>query len=513
MKKIFLSIFFVGTLLASCDMNELPVGSLSDETAIESEKDAMKFRNGIYNEIRSLTAGGSIAYPDIQADQFVGTIVNGNRMGPINIGNINSGDKDLEGFWSGPYEAIASVNYFLPKLEALMAAPDLSEEQAFNLKRYRGESHWARAFYYYYLTERYCNSYTVIDPNTPDSGVPLVTEYAPSGEYSSYKGRATLAEVYDQIEKDLTQAYSDLEAYEKSGISGADANLAPNASYLSTYTVMALQARVALLKGDYATAIDKAEKVIAGPFELSGQDEYLNMWVTDSGSELIFVPYGDLDQNASVPATGSAWLSNNEGVYDYLPTSAVLDLYDEINDIRYYSFFDMGEIISDNNDVLSPIFVKYPGNSEFNTGSSNAFKNKPKPFRLSEMYLIIAEAGAMGSEQGKAMTALNTLRKARITGYTDQSLTGQQLINSVREERGKELIGEGFRISDLRRWNLGFTREVNYAAAEFADVPSILVPASVQNSYTAGDYRYVLPIPVGEIDSNPQIAGHQNPGY
>lgn len=512
MKKIFLSIFLTGVFLSSCSMNELPAGTLSDETAIESEKDAMKFRNGIYNDIRSLTAGNVITTPDIQADLFIGTVVNGNRMGIVSIGNLNSGDNDLTAFWADPYSCIAAVNYFLPKLEVLMAKPDYTAAQKLELQRYRGESHWARAFFYYSLTEKYCNSYTVIDPNTPASGVPVVTTYEPTGEYSTYKGRSTLAEVYALIEEDLNKAYSDLSAYENSELSGAKVNLAPNASYLSTYAVMALQARIALLKGDWATAIDKAEKVIAGPFTLSDPDEYLNMWVTDSGKELIFVPFGNLDQNASIPNTGNVWLSNSEGVYDYVPTSSVLSLYDELDDIRYISFFEPGELINEGNKVQVPTFVKFPGNPEFNTGSSNDFRNKPKPFRLSEMYLIIAEAGAMGTEAGKANTALGDLRKARIEGYTHQTLSGQALLNAVREERCKELIGEGFRISDLRRWKMGFQRTASYGA-EYQDVPSILVPASLQTTYTATDYRYLLPIPVEEMNTNPQLAGQQNPGY
>ncbi len=513
MKKIFFSIFLTASMLTSCDMNELPAGTLNDETAIQTEKDAMKFRNGLYNSIRSLTGGNSVSYPDIQADLFIGTVVNGNRIGPISAGNILSSDKELESFWASPYGAIADANYFLPQIEKVLATPGLSQADQISLKRYRGETYWARAFFYYYLTERYCNSYVVSDPTAANSGVPLVTEFAPTGDYSKYKGRASLAEVYAQIESDLAQAEKDLKEFEESGAADAKSNLAPNAAYLSTFTVYALEARIALLKGEYSKAIEKAEKVLAGPFELSDPDEYMNMWVTDSGSELIFVPYGDLNQNGAVPATGTAWLSNTPGTRDYVLSSSALALYDNF-DIRYIAFVEPGEINADEGTVYAPVFIKYPGNPVFNTGSSNAFRNKPKPFRLSEIYLIIAEAGSLGTdaEKTKANNALNTLRKARIEGYEDQTYMGPALVNEVRNERAKELIGEGFRISDLRRWGLGFTRNVNYMG-EFTDTPLILTLASAQTIYQPGDYRYVLPIPTNEMDTNPQLAGYQNPGY
>lgn len=510
MKKIFLSIFCAAVLLTSCDMNELPVGKLDDQTAILSAKDALKFRNGIYNNIRSITGGTPISYPDIQADQFIGTIVNGNRIGVISAGNFSSSDRELAVFWAAGYEDIAAVNYFLPKIEELLKG-DITEADAVQLKRYRGEAHWARAYYYYFLADKYANSYNVIDPTAENTGVPIVTKYHPTGDYSAYPGRSTLAKVFEQIEEDLAQAYTDLNEFENSNAEDAKDNLAPNACYLSTYTVMALQARIALLKGDYSTAIDKAEKVIAGPFELTSGEAYFDIWDIDEGSELIFVPYGDLTQSGAVPNTGSAWLTNSEGTYDYVPTSSVLDSYDP-NDIRYYAFFAPNLLKSDAGNVIVPAFMKFPGNPEFNTSSANAFRNKPKPFRLSEMYLIVAEAGAMGSGAGitKANSALNELRKARIEGYTDQSYTGSTLISEVRAERAKELIGEGFRISDLRRWGLGFTRTANYTG-EYADVPTILLQVSRQNSYAPGYFRYVLPVPNDEMDANPQIK--QAPGY
>lgn len=512
MKKYILSIFIGASLLTSCDMNELPIGQISDESAVESVKDATSYRNGIYNEIRGITAGAYASYPEIQADNFIGTLVNGNRIGVISVGNLNSSDKDLESFWADGYSCIASVNYFLPHLETLINKENISDEDKFTLMRFRGESHWARAYYYYFLADHYCNSYTIGNPDAENSGLPIVTDYLPTGDYTLYQGRSTLTEVFALIEKDLTQSFNDLDAYEKSGLEGATSNMAPNAPYLSTYAVMALQARVALLKGDYATAISKAESVIAGPFSLANTDNYFDIWDIDSSDELIFVPYGNNAQSGAVPSTGSAWLGNTSGVVDYVASSAALALYDEIDDIRYEAFFTPAAVSLNGNNYAVPSFIKFPGNPEFNTSSNNAFKNKPKPFRLSETYLILAEAAAMSNQPEKANSALNELRRNRIYEYQDQNYNGQTLINQIREERTKEFIGEGFRISDLRRWGIGFTRSYDYTGI-YEDVPETLTPASRDTEYVAGDYRYVYPIPTNEMETNPYLKGHQNPGY
>ena len=93
----------------------------------------------------------------------------------------------------------------------------------------------------------------------------------------------------------------------------------------------------------------------------------------------------------------------------------------------------------------------------------------------------------------------------------DRNYTDSQLRQQIRDERSKELIGEGFRMSDLRRWNLGFTRDGNYTYNP--DVKNIMVYAGLQVSYNPGDYRYVWPIPADEMEINPQLAGQQNPGY
>ncbi len=504
-------------LLSSCSMNEEPIGTLRDEDAIENVKDALAFRNGLYVSLRSISNGGYITGQDLQADNFVGMITNGNRGGfwSNKAGILSNDTQNLAGLWSGPYGALADCNYFLGKVEPMIADTEkYSEDDIIELKRFRGEAYFARAYYFWYLADRFCNSYNVVDPTAPNTGIPLVTKYAPTSEYSSYPGRSTLAETFTQIEKDLNNAYSDIDEYMNSG-NAKPSELQENAPYISTYAVMALQARIALLKGDWATAIDKAEKVIAGPFALCSQMEYFDMWTSDNGPELIFLPYANNAQRAAVASVGEAFNQKDGQTSDYIPTANALDLYgndinERYNDVRFECFFEERTLRVGGAGVTALVFVKYPGNPIFNSGSTNDLKNLGKPFRLAEMYLILAEAAANAGETAKANNALNDLREARLYEYTRTNYSGDELMNQIRLERNKELIGEGFRVSDLRRWKLGFSRSDNYGLG-YTAVPDALVPASIQVTYTANDTKYVLPIPSHEMETNPQIV--QNPGY
>lgn len=71
-----------------------------------------------------------------------------------------------------------------------------------------------------------------------------------------------MKETFDLINSDLSEAYTALKAYEATNNKDVAALLQPCAIYLSSYAVEALQARVALFTGDWATAKAKAEDVI-----------------------------------------------------------------------------------------------------------------------------------------------------------------------------------------------------------------------------------------------------------
>lgn len=511
MKKIIFALVLAGGLFSSCDMDKKPYGSLDDQTAIQTLNDCFRFRNGLYSSLRGMTAGSWINFPEIQMDIFQGLSDNGNQVGPFSIGNILSSDQDIEGFWGSVYGVINKANYIIEKMEVLKESDTFSDEDRIELNRYEGESRFVRAFCYFWLADHFCQSYTTTNAQTAAMGLPLVTKYYPTADRSMYPGRSTQDETYKLINDDLEVAYTALKAYEASSSKNAPA---PNAAYLSSYTVLALQARIALAKGENQLALSKAEEVISSNvYSLTGIDDYLALWNEDKGSEVLFRPFMTSTELGSSTG-GSYYLSATEESAWYIPTQSMLMLYDE-GDIRFDAFFKVYPNLKVSGEPYPAyVFNKFPGNESLKTGAQPNFMNMMKPFRLSEQYLIAAEAAANlgGSNASKANNYLNALRAKRIAGYENEEYSGNALINAVRTERLKELIGEGFRLSDLRRWGEGFVRDASYDQIN-PDVEDIFVVAGRDVTYQPDDYRYVWPIPASEIQANPQLDGQQNPGY
>lgn len=512
MKKIFLSLLMFGGLLTSCDMDLAPVGSINDGEAIESADDCFRYRNGIYNNMRALATGPYIYYTDLQMDQFLGCVQNGNRNGAISNGIILSGDSDIESIWGGCYGAIASCNFFIPRAEALLEHEDLTTEDRLAINRYLGEAYYGRATFYFYLLDHFCPVYKA-DTKDQKLGLCLVTKYAPTAEKTNYPDRSTLDETYKFIEADLAKAHELLKEFEENTEDEYEVSLmkAPNAPYISSYVPIALGARLALLKGDYATAKAKAEEVInAKVWSLQNRLQLSNMWQNDNSSELIFRPISS-NTELGISSTGIAYISTDQNYADYLPTSAVINELYPANDKRQEVYFSTRDLLVEGSMYSNvTVFNKYPGNPTLILSAPNLM-NMAKPFRLSEQYLIAAEAACELGQEADANSYLYDLRRNRITGVKNETFSGNELREQIRTERTRELIGEGFRMSDLRRWGLGFTRSGEYPTNP--SVNNIIVKAGTNVQYQPNDYRYVWPIPAAEIQVNPHLAGQQNPGY
>lgn len=510
MKKIYLSLMLVLGLgfLTSCEMDKKPFGSLDETTAIQNVNDLSRFRAGVYTSLRGMNAGGWITNQDIQMDQFHGLISNGNRVGTFSNGLITSSDGDIESMFASCYGSIAKANYLIDK-SAEMAASGLYEgTDLASINRFKAEGHFLRAFSYFFLADHFSQPYAEVDATQPGTGAMIVTKYNPSGDINSYPSRSSLADTYALIESDLQAAYAGLVEYEKVDAS----NVAPNAHYLSSYAVAAMQARVALVKGDYATAFAKAKSVIDSKvYTLATLENYADMWINDLNDEVIMLAF--MSKEEGLASTGGAYTaSTTETSADYIPTFATLANFPD-GDVRFDTYFKVWKLDIEGSIYGSYVFLKYPGNPALRTTEDNNYVNMPKVFRLSEMYLIAAEAGLYNSATlAEANAYFNHFCSQRIEGYMANNYSADQLLTAVMGERERELLGEGFRMSDLRRWNLGFQRYPNYDYVNPA-LNGVVVAAGREMTYANDDYRFTWPIPKTEMDSNPNLKGQQNAGY
>jgi hypothetical protein len=139
-------------------------------------------------------------------------------------------------------------------------------------------------------------------------------------------------------------------------------------------------------------------------------------------------------------------------------------------------------------------------------------------FRLSEFYLNYAEAQYYLGDEEQCRWALNQIRGRQDVDMPSipSTVTGQDLLNKVYQERRIELALEGHRYYDLRRWKLASTYEG-------VDAMGVTVVKTDNNNFTYDfnqtvlktDFKeqyYWLPIPRSEIvKSNDALV--QNPGY
>lgn len=526
MKKIFLfAALAVSALLSSCEMELEPEGAIKQEEAIVNPVNSRYYRNGLYLSFRGLCMGALNNYTEVQMDNFQALAPTyGNNLGNIFKGDFTSATSDFAGAFSIFYSQIADVNFYLPRLQKLIDSDEWSRQDHLKMVRYRGEAHFFRAYSYFQLVQFFCQDYSDANKNNPASGVPLVTEYNPTTDRSVYPGRSTLAESYKLILEDLDQAEADLTAAEASMNSRDDEYkelLHSGSPYVNTHVITAFRARIALAMGQKELAAQYAQEVIdCGLYELSSPEGYYRMWRVSPGSfsagsdtrnpEIIMMAMVTGTEAEAMGQTNSLYYAYNGSTAMYVPSNNVLSMFND-SDVRKQIYFRTEYIDLNGTFLPIQIFSKFIGLQAFYGSSASRGCQIAYPFRLAEMYLIVAECGGSNSVRNNALKAL---REAR--GFTSRNYPDDRLDAQVRLERNRELIGEGFRLNDLRRYGEGFTRDnsttvPNFPLDNFGTL--YFVQGASDLSYTPDDHRFVWPIPSEEIQVNPQIVGQQNPGY
>lgn len=496
MKKIRL--YILGVLMAcsiiSC-LDKYPENAILADKAITTIDEADQAVIGIYSSFLSgaLYSGYLTLLPDIQTDLVYAINGYSNTYGDIwRWNDILATNAQIEAVYASLYSVIGQCNFLIDNAEKIK--PTLSDDNdADRLEQYCGEAHFARALAYSELIKLYCKAYESDAEAQDELGVVLRTRY-----YSDEPvKRSSLYESYQQVLKDLDYAADALAL-------GDDYNPAIdgyiyNSTYFNEYTVYALRARVALYMKDYDAAIRYSSKVIDSDyFFLSSATQMYNssysyyqyMWTSDNSTEVIWkigftsTSYGG--------ALGQVFFNYDYSSLrpDYVPAQWVLNLYNQ-NDLRYNTFFQT-YATGHTHGLTWPLLAKYWGNEQLYSEAQLLHVCMPKVFRLSEQYLIRAEAYVQKGDYAKAGKDISSLREARYSSYGGgTSMNAENAMTIIEEERVKELYMEGFRLTDLKRWHKGFTRTPQEQSLDNGS--SLVVEKD--------DPLFVWPIPQHEIES------------
>lgn len=474
----------LAALSTSSCLDKIPADAIQEEEAMNTFDDAEQTLTGIYAAFKSIYNGNLVLAPDIQADLVYAVDGNTNTYGDFWQWKLRSTTPEIESVYASLYAVIGRCNFYLDRVEAVRATL-IDDTEITLLDGFTGEVHCARALAYSELVKCFCKAYEP-DTASQELGVVLRTTYF--GQEPAV--RASLEDTYAFILSDLEKAESFMDEDDD----------AYNNVYLSKAAAQALHARVALYMQDWDTAIEYSGKLIdrTDVFELadatanytSDMTYYDYLWNYDSSFEIIWkIGYTVTSYGA---ALGTVFLHfNTDYTYyypDFVPASNVLASYANA-DLRYDAFFANLQT-GYAHGLVWPLLVKYYGNGNFRTNLI-FHVNMPKVFRLSEQYLIRAEAYCRKGRYSAAASDITALRKARYSSGGAISLNADNWLSEISAERVRELFMEGFRLHDLKRWHMGFERTPQ--SNSLAEGSSLKVEAD--------DPMFVWPIPKHELEA------------
>lgn len=478
------AVIAVALSMTSC-LEKLPGGYILEEDAMQTLSDAEQTLTGIYTAYMSgaLYSGYLTLCPDIQADLVYAVQGNTNQYGTHWLWDIRSTNSEIESVYAALYRVIGRCNFYLDQVDKLRSSMTDDEDIKY-LDFYTGEVYCARALAYSELLKCYCKAY---DPATAENELGVVLADTYFGQKPAT--RASLKDSYDFVISDLKKAQELLDE-ENDGF---------DAPYFTKAAAHAIHARTALYMQDWDSAIEHSTVLIdSDAFALASARGYVSstqtyldyLWTNDSSYENIWrIGYTTTSYGG---AQGSVFLNFTTDFYyyypDYVPAQWVLDLYGA-GDARYNAYFANLQT-GYPHQLVWPLLVKYYGNEAL-MQNLIYHVNMPKPLRLAEQYLIRAEAYCQKGAFAQASADLSALRESRYTSGGTISVNAGNWLETISDERVRELYMEGFRLHDLKRWGKGFERTPQSQTQ--------LEGSSLK--IEAGNPLFVWPIPNHEIVS------------
>ena len=381
-----------------------------------------------------------------------------------------------------PYNVVLQTNYIINGIGGVR-----TENELFH-NRILGQALAARAIAHFDVLKAYSDN---LDRNSTGLGIPYKSDTR-----ITFPGRSPVKEVYDSIYSDLNRAIGLL------GSVDAAINTSIIRGFIDIWCARAALAKVALYAKDYPTAIQQSSLLIA-QFPLASRANFPGIWNDSRVDEVIWaIQNNSGDPGSPFPSADIMSFRFDRNTFGILP--AFIATYDTTGftatgtsrDVRFSTYyFRRNSVGGANNWALR----KFRGKGAAADNLVNF-----KVFRVSEMYLLRAEANAISGSANEilANSDLSALKTARIENYIHVPLTGSALVAEIAAERRRELSFEGHRWFDLKRT----TRVVNRPLAGTGNPNT-----GVQTSLPSSSHRWVWPIPEVEMRANSSMV--QNPGY
>jgi len=489
--KQFTSLLIIVLLSTACskfvDYNPHEDFQITSDDYLKTADDYSKMVIGVYSPLQWIYANNVIG--DIASDNSVSGGENATDVigfQQIDDYTTTTTNSYLTEAWKSCYEGINRANYLHENKTKL----DFVGKEALY-----GEVYFLRAYYYFELVKMF-------------GDVPLFTAKRLTASDSKAFTRAPKADVYKQMEADLTAAIAVL----------PPTNV--QKGRVTKYAAQALLGKVLLYQGKYDAAAAMLENVISGPFNLVTNFGDIFLQSGENGVESVFEvqysnasPFYDWSNpgrgqgNLAVQICGIRNLTGNspygQGWSINLPTANLASAFTAGDKRKDVTVLDI-EAYSKANPSFGITYTVAPYK---NTGLYNQkylprkgetsgqvelnYLNNYRSIRFADVLLMAAEANnrATTPNDAKAQTYLNRVRqRAFADNLHNITATGATLKQAIWDERRLELAMEGDRFFDLVRTGQAATKITGFKANK----------------------NELFPIPQQEID----ISGlTQNPGY
>lgn len=397
-----------------------------EQGPLKTENEVVSFVRGGYDVMRSKEYYGAdfLAYGEVRSDEMYSNLAGGYYQNVMNY-TMLSNDAYAVDTYSKIYELIGKANIVINTDMKSIQGTDLNRK---NATYAQGQAYALRAIGFFDALRLYGQKYVA---NGKSLGIVLPLKYDPK----AMMPRATIAQTEAQIEADFEKA---IEIMSANGSVGSVVK-----TELTVNSVKGLMSRFYLYKGDYAKVRALTNDLIGKYSVVSAALLQESFRYTLNGAAPNSIFELAVGINSSLSTASYRQRLNPNGYGNIVVNASTEAAYSD-------------------NDVRKSFITTVNGQKYLSAGSNSSGIGKYtqgvgadniKMLRYEEILLNGVEAELNGGSQAKALAYYNEIIKNR--GLSEVTSVDME---ALKLERMKELLGEGLRQWDLRRWGVNVPR-------------------------------------------------------